>query len=450
MRQFFLKLTSSLWVLGLVTVTSADQIQWASSLEQARALAAQQNKLLLIHFYTPECAPCRGIDRNVFPNPMVAQTINQYFVPLKVNANENTELRDYFRVRVWPTDVIATVDGKSLHQMVTPQQHQRYAAALVQAYGRNAPATNRTMVAQQPQPQTAIAAQPQTAAVPPSAAAVTQPPVSMPAAAQPRVPQSQYAAGAQYVAAQPAVGNQYPNQPPAQPQHAVQTPMQQVPGQQAQRGPMTVPQSQQVQPQQPVQPQYAAAPRQYVAPQVAAPPQVASPQVPMQPAVSATVAAQPQPPMAQAAQQAQPQQPPVDVTPIQEPTPIGLDGRCPVTLISQNKWRVGDKRWGAVHRGKTYLFAGPEEQRMFLDNPDDYSPVLAGMDVVRLAGTGQVIEGTRRYGVLFDDDGKGPNRSRIYLFDSVDSRNQFEADPKVFLEPVMQAMRAGSLDTLLR
>jgi YHS domain-containing protein len=139
-----------------------------------------------------------------------------------------------------------------------------------------------------------------------------------------------------------------------------------------------------------------------------------------------------------------------DATPSQSGPALGLDGRCPVTLISAGKWRKGDKRWGAIHRGKTYLFAGPEEQRKFLAKPDDFSPVLAGMDVVHLADNGQVTEGTRRFGVLYDNDGVGPNSSRIYLFDSENSRNRFEASPDEFLRPVMQAMQRGNLNVLRR
>ena len=51
---------------------------------------------------------------------------------------------------------------------------------------------------------------------------------------------------------------------------------------------------------------------------------------------------------------------------------LGLDGYCPVTLADQKKWQVGDRRYGVIHRGRTYLFAGPVEQQKFLANPDHY------------------------------------------------------------------------------
>lgn len=155
-------------------------------------------------------------------------------------------------------------------------------------------------------------------------------------------------------------------------------------------------------------------------------------------------------PAVQAAQQ-QPR-PSDDITPIppaKNPV-LGLEGRCPVWLIDNGSWKKGNQQWGAVHRGVTYLFSSKEAQNKFLASPDDYSPVLAGMDVVRLAANGMVNQGTRQYGVLFDDDGKGPRKSRMFLFDSVETRNLFEAEPDRYLQPVMQAMQAGQLDRLVR
>ena len=86
---------------------------------------------------------------------------------------------------------------------------------------------------------------------------------------------------------------------------------------------------------------------------------------------------------------------------------------------------------------------------MFLANPDDFSPMLAGLDVVRLAN-GSAKEGSRKHGLLYDDDGEGPRKSRIYLFDSEASLSLFEAHPDRYLRPVMQAMQAGSLQSLIR
>ena len=62
--------------------------------------------------------------------------------------------------------------------------------------------------------------------------------------------------------------------------------------------------------------------------------------------------------------------------------PLGLDGNCPVQLSEHKKWVRGNPSFGAVHRGRTYLFVSAEDQQKFLANPDHYSPVVSGNDPV--------------------------------------------------------------------
>lgn len=99
------------------------------------------------------------------------------------------------------------------------------------------------------------------------------------------------------------------------------------------------------------------------------------------------------------------------------PPPIGLDGFCPVRLVAKQCWKLGDRRWGATYHGYTYLFAGPEEQKRFLDNPARYSPVNSGNDVVLELLEGKTVAGQRRHGVFYEN--------RVYLFASEASLETF-------------------------
>ncbi|MDA8041990.1 MAG: thioredoxin family protein, partial [Pirellulales bacterium] len=45
-----------------------------------------------------------------------------------------------------------------------------------------------------------------------------------------------------------------------------------------------------------------------------------------------------------------------EVTPPQKTMPLGLEGYCPVALMETGSWVEGQARWGARHRGRTYLF----------------------------------------------------------------------------------------------
>jgi YHS domain-containing protein len=113
--------------------------------------------------------------------------------------------------------------------------------------------------------------------------------------------------------------------------------------------------------------------------------------------------------------------------------PLGLDGCCPVTLVELKRWAKGDTQWGAIHRGRTYLFASSEAQRRFLANPDAYSPVIEGNDPVLALDNRQLVPGTRMLGVFFE--------KRVYLFSCEETLHRFEQNPKRYAAEIIQARR---------
>jgi len=114
--------------------------------------------------------------------------------------------------------------------------------------------------------------------------------------------------------------------------------------------------------------------------------------------------------------------------------PLGLDGFCPVTLCEKRDcWVAGDIRWGAIHRGRTYLFAGEAEQKAFLADPDRYAPVLDGNDPVLALERSRAVPGARDHGVFYD--------GRVYLFASEDTLEVFRKDPDRYAIDLRQARR---------
>jgi protein disulfide-isomerase len=145
------------------------------------------------------------------------------------------------------------------------------------------------------------------------------------------------------------------------------------------------------------------------------------------------------PPANTAAWQPQPQQqvPAAagQFVPASQAPPICLDGYCAVTLLETKKWKKADPQFGAVHRGRTYLFADADQQKKFLANPDGFAPVLSGYDPVRFATTGQLVEGSRAFGVIT------PGDNRIFLFADKVSLEQFERSPRDYVGTAYQAMQ---------
>jgi protein disulfide-isomerase len=116
--------------------------------------------------------------------------------------------------------------------------------------------------------------------------------------------------------------------------------------------------------------------------------------------------------------------------------PLALDGCCPVTLVEKQQWVRGDKRWGALHQGRTYLFTGPEEQRRFLANFDRYAPVISGNDIVLAAEEQKAVPGFREHGVFY--------ANHIFLFSSEATLQKFSSNPDYFANQALGALRQAA------
>jgi YHS domain-containing protein len=183
------------------------------------------------------------------------------------------------------------------------------------------------------------------------------------------------------------------------------------------------------------------------------PPAYAPPQYPQQAPIAAPVtgydAATPTEPVApaptpeQARQPAAgaPKQPTAAAAAASPPTqqdlpagaaPLGFDGYCPVSMRTHWKWVPGDVQFGAVHRGRTYIFAGPQEQQQFLANPDYYAPALSGIDPVLAIDHRQSVPGIREHSLDYDN--------QFFLFSSEATLEQFTANPQRYTAGVRQAM----------
>lgn len=419
-------------VLFAVATTSLaqDVMPWAPNLEAAQQMAARQNQLVLIHFWTPDCVPCKRLDATVFSQPAVAQAISRSFVPVKVNAHQLPATAKQLGVNRWPTDVIITPAGQVLHRQVTPQSAQAFVTSVSQVAVANANqlGTAAAGAIQGVSQQAQGYAQRAQGYAQQTQSSIAQAGSRYSSALQQQLP-------AQQVPVNGPVGNRF-NTPP----NVAGSP-----------GPYAA--NNGTPPFQPVGPSQQQLPAGIGAPNQ--PPNWAQGQ-PNQPQwnnpASQQQWAQPPPQQQQVAQQQPPSvapawsQPPQQQQQLsQRPAPqsqpasnskSGLNGYCPVTLGEQTRWTKGDPRWGAVHRGKTYLFVGAAEQQRFLEKPDLYAPLLSGFDPVQFIEGGQLVDGNRQHGVFY--------RGQVYLFTNEQSLQQFWNSPERYATAVRQAMQQAT------
>src|ERR1700690_405904 len=78
-------------------------LAWQSNLETAKQLAAQTNRLVLVHFWSPSCGPCKQLEKNVFSLPEVQQAVQARFVPVKINADDWPTTTKQYGITSLPT-----------------------------------------------------------------------------------------------------------------------------------------------------------------------------------------------------------------------------------------------------------------------------------------------------------------------------------------------------------
>jgi len=341
--------------LALFSSAHADAVHWTNDIQQARRQAFQEDRLLLVHVIGPNCLYCDRLEKNVLSRQDVADEIERYYVPVKI---DSSRARDFVRrlgVTHLPSDVVLTPQGQMLHRALSPQDPRQYVDALVQVA-----ADARERLARQPSrpvPATAPATAPATTSKNRPGAAVAEPPVSVPAMIPPdEAPQnSQSYLDRRGNVSGLVAGDAFP-----------------------------------------------------------APPSLDTPEISVRPPAD--------PPKAAASSSPD------------SPAPLALDGFCPVSLAAvPPQWKKGEKRFGAVHRGRTYLFTGAEEQRRFLADPDGFTPVLSGADPVIFSREGRLVDGRRAHGIFFG--------RQVYLFADENTLEEFWQAPQRYARSAIAAMR---------
>ncbi|MGC3968433.1 MAG: hypothetical protein QM775_13965 [Pirellulales bacterium] len=115
--------------------------------------------------------------------------------------------------------------------------------------------------------------------------------------------------------------------------------------------------------------------------------------------------------------------------------PLALDGYCPVTVTDKMIWKPGSAQFGAIHRGRTYLFLSAAEQQKFLADPEKYSPIISGNDPVAYLEQGQFVCGDRNFGMFCG--------GQMILFSSSQNYEKFKRDQQRYTLGLQQAMQAG-------
>lgn len=430
---------------------SPPPIRWETNLDKALQQAQASDRLVLAHFWAEWCGPCRTMESTVFSQSGFGQALATHFVAVKIDYDQNQAVAKRLGVTRFPTDLILDSKGQVLFKQEGAKNASDYQAIMLGAAAKlRAPA-----VASKPSAPATGAINTQTPLTRPSLVP------SLPSAGSQTPPVQAQPARNTTTSATPAQDDRYSyyNQRGNEGSAAATVETTVSPA----AGPAVVSQGVAAQP---VASPALAPPTAPVAsvPAATLSPSAATTAAPTimahEPRVAAQVPAQSVSSMNQVVAQAVTPAPynptsaassrsathpnsiygaPKSTEPITQDKlppgspPLAMEGFCPVTLCERRVWTQGDVLWGAVHRGRTYLFASAADQQKFLQNPDRFSPVLSGLDPVLSLDMGQSINGRREHGVFFGD--------RIYLFSNEQTLSEFEKNPNRYAAEIIQAMR---------
>ncbi len=114
----------------LAEASAQEAIRWQPTLDIAKRIAGQTDRLVLVHFWSPSCEPCRIMEREVFPRMDVAAAINADYVPVKLNADHFPATAQQYGVSALPTDIVLTPQGQLIDKHVGLVAADKYLALL--------------------------------------------------------------------------------------------------------------------------------------------------------------------------------------------------------------------------------------------------------------------------------------------------------------------------------
>ncbi len=103
--------------LGVSSVAAADEVLWRYDYQAARQEAQRAGRPLFLDIATEWCGPCRKLEATTFRDPAVVRTLNEQFIPLKLDGGKEKALVEALRVQGFPTLILAAPSGQILQRI---------------------------------------------------------------------------------------------------------------------------------------------------------------------------------------------------------------------------------------------------------------------------------------------------------------------------------------------
>lgn len=127
-------LLTSVFLFSALSVSGAEV--WYTDLDQARRIATESSRPILCHFGAEWCGPCQLMERQVFPQRIVQDSLSRVVVAVKIDINEKPELAKRFGITQFPTDLFLEPNGTEIMKTTGYKQVGEYVALMTRAKTR--------------------------------------------------------------------------------------------------------------------------------------------------------------------------------------------------------------------------------------------------------------------------------------------------------------------------
>lgn len=90
---------------------SSGEIQW-HSYDDGMARGQFEKKKIFLHFVADWCFYCGVMENEAFKDPAIIVSLNENFVPVKVDYDKETDTANFYRVQGLPDTIFIAEDGQ--------------------------------------------------------------------------------------------------------------------------------------------------------------------------------------------------------------------------------------------------------------------------------------------------------------------------------------------------
>ncbi|MGL4669709.1 MAG: thioredoxin family protein [Methanobacteriaceae archaeon] len=92
-------------------------IKWQNNLDSAIEEAKSSNKKVLVYFEANWCSYCKQMNDETFTDSNVQKTINNNYIPVAIDGDENPDLCSKYNVFSYPTIIILDPNGNKVDEI---------------------------------------------------------------------------------------------------------------------------------------------------------------------------------------------------------------------------------------------------------------------------------------------------------------------------------------------